>query len=111
MQRRDDRLAFAADNIRRVVLVLIVRFHYVEIIGCVLLQVGHQTRGKRSFRSRATVALSGMWKVPLAGEPPAGQLKGNHAGGDGRRGLISADTPAGLDRGQSGDSIRAAITF
>ena len=41
-----------------------------KIMGCVLLQVGHQTRGKSSFRSRATVALSGIWKVPLAGERP-----------------------------------------
>src|SRR5262245_65888504 len=30
MQRGDNRLAFAADNVRRVVLVLIVRFHHVE---------------------------------------------------------------------------------
>src|SRR5262245_29913123 len=30
MRRGDDRLAFAQDNVRRVVLVLIVRFHHVE---------------------------------------------------------------------------------
>src|SRR5215468_6178652 len=34
-----------------------------KIIGSVLLQVGHHTRGKGSFRSRATVAMCGIWAL------------------------------------------------
>src|SRR5262249_5959242 len=42
---------------------LLFAFITSKIIGCVLLQVGHHTRGTRSFRSRATVALCGIWAL------------------------------------------------
>jgi hypothetical protein len=66
MQRGDDRLAFAA--VRRVVLVLIVRFHPSKIIGRVLLRWGTIHGGSvPSGHEQRGVA----WHMgPLGGERP-----------------------------------------
>src|SRR5262245_21020350 len=69
MQRGDDRLAFAADNVRRVVLVLIVRFHHVEDHRLRLIAGGAPHTGEALLQVTSKGGV--VWHMgPLGGERP-----------------------------------------
>ena len=51
MQGGDHKLAFAAQDVCRVMVISVIRLHDGHSIGCTLLQFGHHTFGKRFVSS------------------------------------------------------------
>jgi hypothetical protein len=73
MQCRDDRLAFVAENVRYIVIVLFVRLHHVENHRLRLLAGGTINAGEAFLQVTGHCGI--VWHVEghLAGERPRGR--------------------------------------
>jgi hypothetical protein len=92
MQRGNDGLAFAADNVRRVVLVLIVRFHHIEDHRLRLIAGGAPNSGEASLQVASYCGIACHVERPVDRQSGHDwQVKENPAGGEAGGHFVSAD--------------------